>query len=245
MFYNHVISLFVFSHVGETVTKLNFAEVFAGAWHEAAKPSIAVNGFRSGGLYPFNPSAYDKSKVLPGEALRPPPSSNLDLCEASETTPAVNNAVNHPGREAALCALEESLTDEKKWLFAKSFSKGYDLTSDVLNNTWKKLKENSNEPKVAEPSEDELPNSATNLPGPSSAPSPQTVPTPESVVSPAFDKYLRFPQTQAGKAKPKKATQLPKAISGSKFRAYLKSKQKEKEEEENRKQKNRENREAK
>lgn len=107
---------FVSSHVGETVTKLNFAEVFAVAWHKAAKPSIAVNGFRYGVLYPFNPSAYDKCKVLPGEAPRPLPSSNLDLCEASETTPAVNNAVNHPCREAvlgALRALEESLSDEK------------------------------------------------------------------------------------------------------------------------------------
>lgn len=55
-------------HPGENVTKQNFAEVFADAWADSARPEIAVNGFRAAGIFPFT-KRYDTSKLDPARVF--------------------------------------------------------------------------------------------------------------------------------------------------------------------------------
>ncbi|KAJ8043640.1 hypothetical protein HOLleu_10826 [Holothuria leucospilota] len=177
---------------GQTVTKVNFAGVFAKAWKKSTIKETAMNGFRSAGIFPFNKNAY-KSKILQGEQ-----NTNTEDCVVAEVQQQKSCP---PAATAGLQAFESCISEEKKWLFEKRFAEKYDIQTDELYNVWKKLKVGST---TVEEGDQQRPEET-----------------------------------------PKLNEQLPKAISGEKFRKYLKDKQQEREEEETRKQKNREEREAK
>ncbi|KAJ8039126.1 Tigger transposable element-derived protein 2 [Holothuria leucospilota] len=210
---------------GQTVTKVNFAGVFAKAWKKSTIKETAMNGFRSAGIFPFNKNAYDKSKILQGEQ-----NTNTEDCVVSEVQQQKSCP---PAATAGLQAFESCISEEKKWLFEKRFAEKYDIQTDELYNVWKKLKVGST---TVEEGDQQTPEET---PKPSQAG--------PSRISTAFEDHLRFPKAPSTSlsTKQKLNEQLPKAISGEKFRKYLKDKQQEREEEETRKQKNREEREAK
>ncbi|KAJ8019287.1 hypothetical protein HOLleu_42202 [Holothuria leucospilota] len=55
------------THPGENVTKQSFASVFAKAWKSSALAENARSGFRKCGIFPLDPGAIDKTRLLPSE----------------------------------------------------------------------------------------------------------------------------------------------------------------------------------
>lgn len=56
-------------NVGTKLRKQNFAKMFAEAWQET-KPQVIRNGFKKGGIYPFNPAIIPKQKYDPAAYAR-------------------------------------------------------------------------------------------------------------------------------------------------------------------------------
>ena len=59
------------SHPGKVITKYHFNQLFSEAWLKTMTPANIVSGFRSCGVYPFNPKAVldhdpcvSRSKIL-------------------------------------------------------------------------------------------------------------------------------------------------------------------------------------
>lgn len=65
-------------NVGMKLRKQSFAQMFAEAWQET-KPQVIQNGFKKGGVYPFNPSIIPKNKYDPAAyaAIKTHGSSNF------------------------------------------------------------------------------------------------------------------------------------------------------------------------
>lgn len=56
------------SSASDVVDKHNFAKVFNMAWCSAVTPELIRDGFRKIGIFPFNPQAFDYSKLAPRKA---------------------------------------------------------------------------------------------------------------------------------------------------------------------------------
>ena len=48
---------FLQSNPGKVITKFNFSALFIKAWVNAVTPVNVISGFKTCGIYPFNPSA--------------------------------------------------------------------------------------------------------------------------------------------------------------------------------------------
>ena len=55
-----------FNHIASmVVNQRNFAKIFNVAWHSSNTPQVIRGGFRRAGIYPFDPTQFDYSKLAP------------------------------------------------------------------------------------------------------------------------------------------------------------------------------------
>ena len=55
-----------FNHIASmVVNQRNFARIFNVAWHSSNTPEVIRGGFRQAGIYPFDPTQFDYSKLAP------------------------------------------------------------------------------------------------------------------------------------------------------------------------------------
>ena len=144
---------------------------------------------------------------------------------------------------SALNLLERSFHDYQLNLFNRRFREGFDLAIDPLYVAWKTLKTStSSSSATAQASTSTPPSSAsaTSSSTPSTStscttPSKKAPPRKRSLfVSSAFDKHLHYPQVLPKKKKTARSQELlPRAISGVKWRQFLKDRETKRIEEEN------------
>lgn len=245
------------SNIGEFVTKQNFGRVFKETWGRCSQQSTAVNSFRSTGLYPFNPMAYDQAKVRPSSIYAPrslvelPASSSHDSSDevdmeisdeevdspTDEAAVPLNDTAALPdqternevqGTQAAVRrAIEATLSEDKLCTFRKRLDEGYDIQTDPIYNAWKSVQavgpsDNSDQVELSQVSPDVSSIGSTSNYS-------------QHFVSPAFAKHLRYPSPIHRKRplsdRQKKKMQLPHAVSGDKYRQFLREAHERKEEE--------------
>ncbi|KAJ8049213.1 hypothetical protein HOLleu_01845 [Holothuria leucospilota] len=222
-------------HVGQTLTKLNFASVFAKAWSLSTSEANAINGFKAAGLYPFNPEGFDRRKLDICTIFRS--KDNSQPTAATAVPPTVEATAMSAAIQTAnaLKGLESTISEEKLWVFRRRFAEGYDIETDDLYNSWKKMKLAATSEVQAQPGED---NDESRPPEPTPEPKdPQTSATTKKTQD-IFEKHLRFPEaihTDSTAKRKSKSNQLPNAISGKKVREYMTEKQRAKLEEEKQK----------
>lgn len=56
-------------NIGVKLRKKDFAAMFAETWHQTS-PTVIQNGFKKGGIYPFNPNAIPQEKFDPAAVQR-------------------------------------------------------------------------------------------------------------------------------------------------------------------------------
>ncbi|XP_071840675.1 uncharacterized protein [Apostichopus japonicus] len=128
------------NHVGQTITKMQFASVFAGAWKSASTVKNANNGFESAGLFPLDSGRFDRDKLIPSSIFLKSPDSTPQTGTTAVLAAGCSIAKKSTAYETALRVLEESMTEEKVWLFKRRLNEGYDFDTDTLYNAWKKIK---------------------------------------------------------------------------------------------------------
>lgn len=157
--------------------------------------------------------------------------TTLLLNNQSPTPPPPPTVSN--GARNALKFMEETLSNERVWLFNRRFLEGYDVKTDEVYNTWKAIKEKS----VSEDAVVIAPIPPAASPSTSSNPSTSGTPTTSanSTVSPHTAKHLTFPKAAPTTTQKKRRSgALPKAITGQAYIAMI-EKQKEKDEEKEKK----------
>ena len=106
---------------GKVINKFNFDLLFSQAWLKALIPANIVAGFRTCGVYPFNPAAIS----VPEE----PESGKESGDEDGKGDDNGDDDDDHGGND---------FTDEQSALFQKRFSEGYDLDIDPDYLQWLK-----------------------------------------------------------------------------------------------------------
>lgn len=66
-FFNDACRLYVRRYPGRGINKVAFGGIFAEAWNRAATVGNGVSGFRSCGIYPFNPNSLPDHVFCPGQ----------------------------------------------------------------------------------------------------------------------------------------------------------------------------------
>ena len=143
------------------ISKNLFSSFFKLAFEECFTMRTIRAGFEKCGIYPFNPAAIDTSFVEMGKD-NPTPASQVECPspdESADVFPSTSFQIptnyEPPAgtrvcpNELALGAVESALTEQQKQQFAKRLEEGFDLDTDPLYCTWKKLKLNS---KFSQPS---------------------------------------------------------------------------------------------
>ena len=101
---------------GKVINKFNFNLLFSQAWLKALIPANIVAGFRTCGVYPFNPAAIS----VPEE----PESGNGDQENGDEDGKGDDDGDDNDGQGG------NDFTDEQYALFQRRFSEGFDLDVD-------------------------------------------------------------------------------------------------------------------
>ncbi|KAJ8046390.1 Jerky protein-like-like [Holothuria leucospilota] len=248
-------------HIGQVVTKANFASVFAPVWRAASKPQTAQNGFRAAGLYPFNKAACDRGKLYPSTLFsQPEAGGSSSPAQQPEPDSQESRPSSAPSEaQIAFKHLDASLSDEKRWLFNRRWSEGYNIETDELYNIWRGLRSKQTVSTDTHPTSQRQQDDTHGDDDRTRLQQDDTgvdeyrtrrqhdgdvtqVQRPSS--SDFFAKHLRFPTTQERPKRPNRLGEaLPHAVSGRVFRSYLQRKRDEKEEDENRKRVNKEKRE--
>ncbi|KAK0073626.1 hypothetical protein PV325_009476 [Microctonus aethiopoides] len=98
--YSHTRNLDVLEMVREKLVTIvyDIAELFSRAYLESTKGEIAVNGFRTTGIYSFNLQFFTEDDIL-GEIIREP-ESNLVLPQDIQRIPGVKTKTSNRGRNA-------------------------------------------------------------------------------------------------------------------------------------------------
>ena len=118
---------YIQNNPGMAVTKYQFSSLLSEAWMNTMSPSTIISGFKSCGIYPFNPKAvlnYDPYDTLvqkdQNQGLEKEPIHNLeqDLDSVQMTT---DTDYISPGKNADVFTKEEELR------FSRRHDEGYDL----------------------------------------------------------------------------------------------------------------------
>ena len=122
--WTNVCHLYFQKNPGKVINKFNFNLLFSQAWLKALIPANIVAGFRTCGVYPFNPAAIS----VPEE----PENSNGDEESGGEDGKGDDsgNDDDNGGND---------LTNEQCALFQRRFSEGYDLGIDPDYLRWLKI----------------------------------------------------------------------------------------------------------
>ena len=99
---------------GKVINKYNFNLLFSEAWLRAVIPSNIISGFRTCGVYPFNPSAVS---VVACDNFMPQGSSTAQMEE--EDTPSIISGGDSGS--------SPHISDEQEELYRRRFEEGYDL----------------------------------------------------------------------------------------------------------------------
>ena len=199
------VAAFRVSHVGQSLTKDQFARVFKEAWLDTVKARSIVNGFAGSGIFPVN-AAKVGSKASP---------SNI-FCDPNAMSS--QDSLSQPS-SAVLCALEQQMGKETIMLFEERLAEGYDLVHDPLYNVWSNLKKAvSKFSGSAECTSTEKEDNSDPIPEFSTL-----------SIAPAFEEELKVPKPVQRK-KTRVTVKVPSYLSGQEMIDMLESKKKEKEE---------------
>ncbi|XP_053389361.1 uncharacterized protein LOC128552359 [Mercenaria mercenaria] len=218
-------------HVGQYVTKFEFAAIFKKAWVNASKVENAVNGFRDAGLFPL-----DKDKVLKTDKFQ---TSILFRQKESKSNETEDNRTTEQTETAQD---EESRPDTQMRQVEQTVAKQNE-TRQMVNK--EKQTENEKQDEASKEKENIDPKSIITVnvkvtTDNSLSPQPST----SGAASP-MSKILNIPKPKTTKKRSFKREILPKAITGEEFRKILSEKKRKKEEEEAEKQRRKVQREQK
>ncbi len=121
---------------GLSVDKSTFCRVFKRAYLAAVKPGAIVRAFENSGIYPPNRYAFDEQKLKPSTVF----TKDSDSTNKDEGATGLGAGT----KRLALAALEEEMEAEVVMKYEERLKENFDLATDPLYNTWKKLKEKSN-----------------------------------------------------------------------------------------------------
>jgi len=124
------VAKYALDHVGYSVTKYTFAEVFKEAWIATVKMSTIVNASHHAGIWPVNPNVC-KSKVAPATLYCASEKVGKDNSKVSDEQSKV-----HVG----LQVLESALSGTTKKIFKSRYEEGYDVKDDELCSKLNELK---------------------------------------------------------------------------------------------------------
>ena len=84
--YNSECQKYMRANIGATISKFVIGEIGSKAYSKGLSPENLRSSFRKTGIYPFNRSEYDASKILPAQVLsdcnvEQDPSNNIELLE--------------------------------------------------------------------------------------------------------------------------------------------------------------------
>jgi len=108
---------------GRVITKYTFNTIFSEAWLNSLVPANIVSGFKTCGVYPFNPKA-----VLDHN----PCEMNKSNSQSSGSSTSKGDSLNASGSS------HREFTDEEESRFARRYREGYDLT-DPRYSAWLKV----------------------------------------------------------------------------------------------------------
>ena len=112
------------SHPGTLITKYQFNQVFSEAWLKAMVPANIISGFKSCGIYPFNPKAIlDHDPCAAKDKVS---ESNDSSEQLGVSTPAVERAEGTSG-ESNEVTTTESFTAEEEILYNTRYAEGYNV----------------------------------------------------------------------------------------------------------------------
>lgn len=246
-------------HIGEFLTKRNFASVFKSAWEKSCTIEVAVNGFRDTGLFPLNSERVmstfkmEPSKLFADQTSPSVPFSTKSATEQSpsaaegNSTEPSTNTVNVPSTclEPTTLPSSDMHTEAVSNTAAPSALEQFEkVLGDERIRTFERRYEegydlNDDEMynvwrEIKKSSIDTLSSAASNL----QTPTKKTKPTTES----PFSRHLKVPVVTATKKPTRQRVHIPKAITGDAFRKILIEKKAMKEKEEADKKKRKEER---
>lgn len=208
-------------NIGEFVTKQTFAKVFKQAWTKSATIEAAVKGFQESGIFPWNPQRVAESvKLVPSsifineEEKSPPPSGPSDA--ASQTTNQVSDIQPTTETRSTVVPVDiepiappvpvpddDSMEASELQITTAAISMQSTVTSSLATSSV-----DSTSSAISIPSATSMPASTSDNPSP-------------------FSKYLVLPKSEK-KSKARRML-VPKAITGDKYRQWLKEKEAKKE----------------
>ena len=109
---------------GKVFNKFNFNLLFSQAWMKALIPTNIIAGFRTCGVFPFNPAAIS----VPEEQGRSNSDGGTD--GSDESSDEDGEKGDGSDREGDNAGDGNNFTDEQRELFERQFSEGYDLEID-------------------------------------------------------------------------------------------------------------------
>ncbi|XP_030854234.1 uncharacterized protein LOC115929451 [Strongylocentrotus purpuratus] len=226
------------AHPGQFVTKAFFAGVFANAWADI-KPELATAGFRAAGIYPFT-RGYCRDKLAPSQVFTTPPATPPAAPALPPAAPAPPPAA--PAPPPAAPAPPPAAPAPPPAAPAPPPAAPAPPPAAPAPPPAAPAPPPAAPVIPAPPPAQEEPSTSTAMP---IRPSTAYQYRPPTYVSPAFDKYLKFPEAVRSAPKRKTGDELPNAISGLDWIRYQTKRRSDKEAEEERKKKKREEREAK
>lgn len=189
-------------HVGQYVTKYEFASIFKHAWVNATKVENAVNGFKDAGLYPL-----DKNAVLKTDKFQ-----TSELFSRTLSSKAESGQNSNP---------DKTLNPEEKENTQEESHEPRII--DTNRDETEPAQKDNQEPR------DEIMQVQTKEPMEIDTNNQQAE---KSTVESPFSKVLKLPEPKKPKSRTVKREILPKAITGEEFRAILIEKKRKREEEE-------------
>ena len=118
---------FIQAHPGRVITKYQFNEIFSTAWLKSMTPANIISGFKTCGVYPFNPKA-----VLDHDPCEPkisdpsaPQTSDAAQCYSSQASSLTQcgSSTSDSSSHGAM----DTFTPEEEARFVIRYNEGYDL----------------------------------------------------------------------------------------------------------------------
>ena len=137
--WTQVVDQIKIAHMGSTVAKETFAEVFNTAWTGAVKMSTIVNSFERAAMYPIDRNAVGKSG--PAALYSESSTSTTNSSSASSYESSSSKTVSSTsGASYSLEVVESMMNTSTITKFNQRFDEGYDVPGDEKYSVWEKLK---------------------------------------------------------------------------------------------------------
>jgi len=135
--WRQVVHNFLQSNPGKIVTKFNFNSIFADAWLHSVTPANVMGGFKTCGVYPFNPAAIKVPETEYGNTS----SEEMNINGSTDTSTATDKdaSVTEDNATKTQDLPPPLFSEEQEALFARRFEEGYDVYIDIDYIRWIKL----------------------------------------------------------------------------------------------------------